>query len=319
MTSRLCSITTTVLPESTSRCRTRTQLFDVGHVQADGGLVEHVQRVLALAARRVDAERIGAHFRQFGDELDSLAFAARQRRTRLSQTQISEPDVGQQAHRMMHAALGREEFQRVVDAHRERLADVLALEQDRQRFRIEASAAAYVAQDLHIGQEIHLDALHALALAGLAAAAGRVEGEAAGRKPAHPRLGRIRVQPADRVPESDVGGRAGARRLADGSLIDFENAADGLPSGDRMRILEAGLSGLRARPSRTGRANKLLSDCFSSTSRASDDLPDPETPGDHGQVGREECVRRPCADCAASAPVISIDGRLADDRAAAGP
>ena len=41
--------------------------------------------------------------------------------------------------------------------------------------RIEASPAAHVAEHLHVRQEAHLDALHALALAGLAAAAGRVE------------------------------------------------------------------------------------------------------------------------------------------------
>jgi hypothetical protein len=34
-----------VLPASTSRCSTPDQLLDVGHVQADRGLVEHVQRV----------------------------------------------------------------------------------------------------------------------------------------------------------------------------------------------------------------------------------------------------------------------------------
>ena len=147
---------------------------------------------------------------------------------------------------MMHAVLSREEFQRVVDAHRQRFADVPALEQDGQRVRIEASAAANVAQDLNIGQKVHLDALHALALAGLAAAAGGVEGETAGRKPSHPRLDRIRIHAADGLPESDIGRRAGARSLADGSLVDFEHAADGLPSGNGGASLRGTLRVARA-------------------------------------------------------------------------
>jgi hypothetical protein len=46
MTSRLCSITTTELPASTSRCSTRVKL-DVGHVQADRRLVERRSSVCA--------------------------------------------------------------------------------------------------------------------------------------------------------------------------------------------------------------------------------------------------------------------------------
>jgi len=38
------------------------QLFDVGHVQPHGRLVEHIQRVLALAARDIHAKRVGATF-----------------------------------------------------------------------------------------------------------------------------------------------------------------------------------------------------------------------------------------------------------------
>src|SRR5258707_1395307 len=57
----------------------------------------------------------------------------------------------------------------------------------------EAFAAADVAENLDIGQEAHLDALHSLTLAGLAAAAGRIEGKSAGREPPNARFGGIRV------------------------------------------------------------------------------------------------------------------------------
>src|ERR1700735_5093141 len=104
---------------------------------------------------------------------------------------------------MMHAALRCEERQRVLDAHRQYLADILALEQNAQGFWIEAFAAADVAQHLHIGQETHFDALHALALASFAAAAGGVEREPAGGESPHARLGCICVEAANGVPKTD--------------------------------------------------------------------------------------------------------------------
>ena len=51
------------------------QLCDVGHVQADGGFVEHVERVRRLVAAAAD---VVAHLAQFGDELDALRLAAAQ-------------------------------------------------------------------------------------------------------------------------------------------------------------------------------------------------------------------------------------------------
>ena len=74
------------------------QLLDVGHVQADGRLVEHVQRVRGAArrARCARPDRVAAHLRELGDELDALRLAARQRRARLAEREIAEPHVLQQ-------------------------------------------------------------------------------------------------------------------------------------------------------------------------------------------------------------------------------
>ena len=120
-------------------------------MQSHCRLIEHVQGVLAFAARGIQAKRIGAYLREFGDELDALALAAGQRRAGLAQTQVAEPDIGQQTHGMVHAALRGEEIQRFIDAHRERLADALALEQNGQGLGIESPAAADVAQHLNVG------------------------------------------------------------------------------------------------------------------------------------------------------------------------
>ena len=52
------------------------QAFHIGHVQADGGFVEHVERVQRfLAAPR----HVVAHLAQLGDQLDALRLTAGQR------------------------------------------------------------------------------------------------------------------------------------------------------------------------------------------------------------------------------------------------
>jgi len=53
------------------------------------------------------------------------------------------------------------------------LRDVLALVEHFQRLAVVALAVADVAGHVHVGQKVHLDLDHAVALAGLAAAAGR--------------------------------------------------------------------------------------------------------------------------------------------------
>jgi hypothetical protein len=52
------------------------ELFHIGHVQAHGGLVQHVQRVRRLLATAGD---VVAHLAEFGHQLDALRLAAAQR------------------------------------------------------------------------------------------------------------------------------------------------------------------------------------------------------------------------------------------------
>jgi hypothetical protein len=67
MTSRLCSITTMVLPASRNWCSTLQQQVNVGKVQAGGGLVQDVQRAAGVALAQLQRQ------------LDALGLAARQR------------------------------------------------------------------------------------------------------------------------------------------------------------------------------------------------------------------------------------------------
>src|SRR5438105_15936241 len=77
--------------------------------------------------------------------------------------------------------MGGKEADRVVDAHREHIADARFPPRHGERLGIEAPSAAYVTQHLDVGEEAHLDGLHALACARLAAPAGGVEREEIGR------------------------------------------------------------------------------------------------------------------------------------------
>src|SRR5262249_3493714 len=138
-----------------------------------------------------------------------------------------------------------EEGHRLVHAHREHFADRLLAPAHLQRLAVEALAAAGLAGDLHVRPAGHFDLLHALAFAAFAAAPRGVEGEAARAPAVTARLRRVGEIAPDRVPETDVGRRAGARRLADRRLVDFQHALD-LPgarnalASDRLLRLQGG-------------------------------------------------------------------------------
>ena len=71
-----------------------------------------------------------------------------------------------------------EELGGLLDGHLEDVVDVLAAVADLERLVVEALAAAVVADDLDVRQELHRHRLHAGARAALAATAVDVEGEA---------------------------------------------------------------------------------------------------------------------------------------------
>ena len=87
ITSRLCSITTTELPCVDQPLQHLEQPLDVREVQAGRRLVEDVER----PARRDLA--------QLRSQLDALRLAAGQRRRRLAEPHVVEPDVVQRLER----------------------------------------------------------------------------------------------------------------------------------------------------------------------------------------------------------------------------
>src|SRR3984957_6756731 len=83
----------------------------------------------------------------------------------------------QELERVVHARVCGEEADGVIDVHRQHLADAFLAPAHGECLGVEALTAAYVAQHLHVREEAHLDGLHTLAFAALAASARGIEGE----------------------------------------------------------------------------------------------------------------------------------------------
>src|SRR5262249_19818935 len=156
-------------------------------MQTGGWLVEDVEEPLAAARRQV-----------CGD-LDPLRLAAGERGRRLTETEVAEADLVEHLQSPEDLRRAAEEGQRFSDRQVEHLMDGAAPVSHLEHLRLEALAVALIARDEHVGEELHLDADLAFALAGLAASARNVEGEMARREAARPRvLGRGK-QLADRI------------------------------------------------------------------------------------------------------------------------
>ena len=190
------------------------QLLDVGEVEPGRRLVEDVERPA------------GRHLAELRGQLDALRLAAGERRRRLAELDVVEADVVQRLQAPAQLRDLGEELERLLDRHLEHVGDRLALEAHLERLLVVAVPVAGLARHVDVGQEVHLDLDRAVALAGLAAAAADVEGEAPGLVAAHLRLGRQRVELADVREQVDVGGRVRARRAADRLLVDVDHLVE---------------------------------------------------------------------------------------------
>ncbi len=150
-------------------------------------LVQHFQElphVFEMQARRRLVEDIqgppGRAARQLLGELDPLRLAAGKRGCGLADMDVVQPDPLQHRQFVADHRHRLEEVDAFLDRHVEHVGDRLAFEMDLQRLAVVALALALVALDIDVGQKVHLDLDDAVALAGLAAPALHVEGEAPG-------------------------------------------------------------------------------------------------------------------------------------------
>ena len=215
-TSRLCSMSTTVLPASTRRPSTWRSFGDVVEVQARGRLVEDVEGAAGLAPG------------QLAGQLHALRLPAGERGRALPQAEVAQAHVHEGAQEAVQAGVRHQHGLRLRHREVQDVGHCAALVQDLEGLAVVAASPAGLAAHVHVGEEVHADGPHAVALAGLAAPALHVEGEAAGLVAAGPGLGHQAEQLADEREGARVRGGAGARRAPDRGLVDPHHLVDGL-------------------------------------------------------------------------------------------
>ena len=183
------------------------QVINILEVQAGGGLVEDVEGF----ARVLLAELSG--------ELYALCFAARERGGLLAQGEVAQAHVVEGLDFAQDAGLELEELHGLLHRHVEHVGNGFALEAHFERFAVVAAALAGFAGHVHVGQEVHLNGANAGTLAGFAAPALHVEGEATGAVAADFGLRHLAKQLADFGEHAGVSGRVRARRAPDGRLV----------------------------------------------------------------------------------------------------
>src|SRR5580704_5995928 len=189
------------------------QLLDVGEVEAGGRLVEDVDAALL------------AHV---GGQLEPLPLAAGQRRERLAEAEVAEPDVGEPAEDGVRGRGTRltvaEELPRLGHRHREHLADVAAGEVVLQHRCVEPLPLAHVAGGNDAGhhRQVGVDDAGAVAVGTGALGVG------AEQRRLHA-VG-LRERIADRVEQPGVGRRVAPSRAAGRGLVDRHHTRAG---GDR--------------------------------------------------------------------------------------
>ncbi len=95
---------------------------------------------------------------ELGGELDALGLAAGERRRRLAELDVAEPDVVRgSAGDVAIRGTGAKKAHGVLDGHVEHVGDVLALVADLERLAVVALAVADLAGDVDVGEEVHLD------------------------------------------------------------------------------------------------------------------------------------------------------------------
>ena len=183
-------------------------------VQARGGLVQYVQGAAGVA--------LG----QFLRELDALGLTTGKRGGALAQADVAQAHVQQGLQAAVDLRHGLEEGMGLFHRHVQHVGNALTLIVDLQRLAVVALALANVAGDVYVGQEVHFHADHAVAFAGLAAAAAHVEGEASRAVAALAGDGHAGKQFANGCEEPGVGGRVAARGTTDGALVDGDHLVE---------------------------------------------------------------------------------------------
>jgi hypothetical protein len=265
------------------------QARDVVEVQPGGRLVEQEQRALARQRLARGGRRLG----QEAGQLQALRLAAAERRHRLPQPHVGQPDIDDGLQPGDHLAvvlepvhrLGHRQVQQVGHRQLHRAAHDLHV----QHLGPVAAAIAVGAAQVDVGQELHLHMLEARTAAARATAVTGIEAEGAGAVATLARQRRVGEEPAQFVEGADVAGRVAARGLADRALVDEHRVGQPLRAEQRL-VRARGLGGL-AEAARQRREQHVLHQ--RALARAADPGDDDQTLQRQLDVDALEVVRGP--------------------------
>ena len=177
-------------------------------------------------------------------ELQPLRFAPRERGHRLAELEVFQTDIDQWRHHRLHLRVvgkegerfGYRQFEHIGD--RQRLLAALACEHHLQHLGAKTPAVAVGAAQVHVGEELHLHVLEAVAAAGGAAARrsrfrSGVETERTRGIAALNCHGLAREQGTNGVEGADIARRVRARGPAYGRLIHHDHVIDQLRAFQR--------------------------------------------------------------------------------------
>ena len=184
------------------------ELAHVPEMEARGRLVEDVEH----ARTRLAEEMRG--------QLHPLGFSPGEGGRGLAEAQVAEADLLEDLEAPGDPRLPPEEMQRLVHGQVQDLVDRLPVVAHLEQGRRIAPAPADLADEIHVGEELQVHPHLPVPRAGLAASAGDVEREVAGREPQPPRVLGGREDVADGVEGLDIGDGVGAGAAADGRLVD---------------------------------------------------------------------------------------------------
>ena len=154
-------------------------------MESRGRLVENIERTARFTLR------------EFCREFYTLALTTRQSCARLAEREISQTHILNSLQLLVNGRNRLEEIDCDVYSHIEYIIDTLAFIADFESLLVVAIAAARLALDIDIGQEIHLDGLHSCATTLLATTTLDIERETASLETSHLCIGRSLKELAD--------------------------------------------------------------------------------------------------------------------------
>src|SRR6202046_5119031 len=194
----------------------RSQKFlYVVKVKSRGWLVKNIQDAGILLPRKMRCK------------FQSLCFASRKRRARLSQSEVPESDFFQHSQPRSNFRIRREKRKRLAHRHLQHIMNVLFFVTHVQHRTLVTCPPAIFADQLHVSEKTHLHRYGSISLARFAPTAGNVEGKMSSRESALLRFRCRRKKFSYRIERLQIRSRISRRRSPDRRLITHPHSRHG--------------------------------------------------------------------------------------------